>query len=451
MPAYVVAYVYAGLLDVAGPVHEALRHWLGASGPLSWFPQIRSLPGAIAVLVLVLYPYVYMLARAAFLEQSVCVLEVSRTLGLNSWGSAFHVAMPLARPSIAIGAALALMEALNDFGAVQHFGVDTFTTGIYRVWLARGDITAAAQLALILVAFTGALLWIERASRGRAGYMHMTTRYRPLPTYPLRRGAAAGAILVCSLPVALGFVVPVAALAVWAIGLLSSLDTHYLRLAINSVTLAGAAALLCVVIGAALAYAQRSSRGNRAIVRTAALAGLGYAVPGAVIAVGAVLVLATFDRVVAATAVFSGGVFALLYAYVVRFLPIAMGALESGLTRITGHMDDAARTLGRGPVATLATVHAPMMQGSLLTAALLVFVDVMKELPATLMIRPFGFDTLAIRTYEYASDEQLAAAAPAALAIVAAGIIPVLLLSGAISRSRPGRRRVAAPPPLAHA
>jgi len=444
MPAYVVAYAYAGLFDAAGPVHAALRGWIGAEGLLSWYPNIRSLWGAILVLTLVLYPYVYMLARAAFLEQSVCVLEVSRTLGLSPWGSARRVALPLARPSIAVGAALALMEALNDFGAVQHFGVDTFVTAINRVWLARGDAAGAAQLALILILFVAALVWIERVSRGRAAFMHMSRRYRPLPAYQLRGWRAAAAVTICFLPVFFGFLLPAGALGLWTLDSApTAVDARFWRLALNSVVLAGGAALLCVVLGAAIAYALRRSRNGRALRFAAAIVGLGYAVPGAVIAVGVALALGAFDRGLnaltgGAALWLSGGVFALYFAYAVRFLPIALGAVESGFTRVTPHMDDAGRTLGLGPGGVFRRIHAPVIKGSLLTAALLVFVDVMKELPATLMLRPFNFDTLAIRTYEYASDEQLKAAAPAALAIAAVGIVPVILLSRAIARARPG-------------
>jgi len=443
VPAYVVAYAYAGLFDAAGPVHMALRQWLGAEGAVSWYPNIRSLWGAILVLILVLYPYVYMLARAAFVEQSVCVLEVSRTLGLSPWGSAWRVALPLARPSIAVGAALALMEALNDFGAVQHFGVDTFVTAIYRVSQARGDATGAAQLALLLILFVAALVWLERASRGRAAFMHMSRRYRPLPAYELRGWRAAGAALFCFLPIALGFLLPAAALGSWTLGHAEAFDSRFWRLALHSFLLASGAALLCVILGAAIAYALRRGRRNRFLRAAAAIVGLGYAVPGAVIAVGVAIALGGFDRFVNALTGanmlwLSGGIFALYFAYAVRFLPIALGAVESGFTRVTPHMDDAARLLGRGPGGVFRRVHAPMLKGSLLTAALLVFVDVMKELPATLMLRPFNFDTLAIRTYEYAADEQLKLAAPGALAIVAVGIVPVILLSRAIAKARPG-------------
>ncbi len=450
VPAYVIAYVYSGVFDAAGPVHAALRGWLAVDGMVSWYPNIRSLWGAILILTLVLYPYVYMLARAAFIEQSVCVLEASRTLGLGPWASARRVALPLARPSIAVGAALALMEALNDFGAVQHFGVDTFTTAIFRVWLARGDATGAAQLAVLLIVFVAALVWLERASRGRAAFMHTSRRYRPLPAYRLAGWKGGLAALFCCVPLFLGFLLPAAVLAQWTLARYGeAIDARFWRLAANSFVLAGGAAAICVVLGGGLAYALRRGRASRLLKAAAAIAGLGYAIPGAVVAVGVALALGAIDRAIGvasgvAVLLLSGGVFALYFAYAVRFVPIALGAVESGLTRVTTHMDDAARTLGHGPGAVLRRVHVPMLKGSLLTAALLVFVDVMKELPATLMLRPFNFDTLAIRTYEFASDEQLQLAAPSALAIVAVGIVPVILLSRAVAQARPGQNAVLA-------
>ncbi|MGE0734786.1 MAG: ABC transporter permease [Alphaproteobacteria bacterium] len=458
VPAYVIAYTYTGLLDYAGPAQSMLREWFGwtAKGDY-WFPEVRSLGGAIVMLVLVLYPYVYLLSRAAFVEQSVCSLEVSRTLGCGPWAAMWRVALPLARPSIAAGTALALMEALSDFGTVQYFGVDTFTTGIYRTWLNMNRPDAALQLAALLMLFVFALLWIERRSRGRAAFHHMSTRYRALPSFKLRGWRAAAAMIFCALPLLFGFLLPAAALVAWTLETAAqTIDTRFVRLVVNSVTLAAAASVLTLFVALLLGYGMRMGGGRLERV-CARVAGLGYATPGAVIAVGVVLPFAWFDNAldgllreyfgVSSGLILSGGIATLLFAYTVRFLAIALGAVESGLSRITPHMDDAARGLGATPMATLARVHAPIIKGSLLSACLLVFVDVMKELPATLLIRPFNFDTLAIRTYEYAGDEQLREAGASALAIVAAGILPVILLSRAVARARPGaepRREVVA-------
>ncbi len=443
MPAYVIAYTYTGLLDYAGPVQSGLRALFGWSSARDyWFPHIRSLEGAIAMLTLVLYPYVYMLARAAFLEQSVCVLEASRTLGCTP-GRAFRtVALPLARPAVIAGLALALMETLNDFGTVQYFAVDTFTTGIYRTWMGLGQPAVAAQLGAVLMLFIFALLLLERTSRGGRKYHHTTGRYRRLPRHPLRGLRAAASLLVCALPVLLGFVLPALMLGQWALGSGEGLDADsFAHLAGNSFLLALAAALAAVAVGLLLAYGQRLNRGSRLMTASVRVAALGYAVPGSVIAVGIMVPMVWLDRQLLpwlGVLLFTGTILGLVYAYLVRFLAVAGNTIEASLSKVTFSMEGAARTLGHAPLATLRRVHVPVIRSSILTAGLLVFVDVMKELPATLIMRPFNFDTLAVKTFELASDERLQDAAAPALAIVGVGIIPVVLLSMAIARSRPG-------------
>ncbi len=447
-PAYVIGYTYTGLLDYAGPVQSALRAAFGWSAGDYWFPDMRSLGGAIIVLTLVFYPYVYLLARAAFLNQSVCALEVSRTLGRTAWQSFTHVALPLARPAIVGGVALALMETLSDFGTVQYFGVDTFTTGIYRTWLGIGEPVAALQLAAVLLVFVFAVLLLEQWSRGEQRYHHTSRYYRRLPTYPLRGMHAAGAWLMCAFPVVFGFLVPAAALAVWTVeNAALALDPAFHQLLRNTLILAAGGAVITVLAAVLLAYALRLRGGT--FVRVAArMATLGYAVPGAVVAVGILLPCVRLDNWIDATArdlfgagtglLMSGTLVAVIYAYVVRFLAVAFNPIEAGLGRITHSMDGAARVLGASPAATLMRVHAPLMAGSVLTATILVLVDVIKELPATLLMRPFNFDTLAVRTYQLAADERLAEAALPSMTIVAVGIVPVILLSLAIARSRPG-------------
>jgi iron(III) transport system permease protein len=450
-PAYVVAYAYTGLLDYAGPVQTSLREVIGDPDGLRWLPDVRSLPGAIVMLVLVLYPYVYLLTRAAFLEQSVCVLEVSRTLGCSPWSSFRRVALPLARPAIVAGVALALMEALNDYGTVSYFGINTLATGIFRVWRGMGDPVAASQIAVILLLFVFALLAIERWSRGRASYAHSTARYRPLPRYRLRGWAAFGAIVGCALPVVLGFALPAAMLLHWA---LSSPEfwsnAQFLRVLSNSFVISAIAAVLTLGVAVVLAYALRLHP-TPATRFAARIASAGYAVPGAVLAIGVLLPLAALDHTIASWIklhfgwsiglVFTGTLVAVAYAYLTRFLTISFSAVEASLGKITLSMDLAARSLGRSPSQTLGLVHLPIMRGTLLTAAILVFVDVLKELPATLVLRPFNFDTLATRTYDLASDERLVEAAGPALAIGLVGILPVYLLSRAIRAARPGAQK----------
>jgi len=455
VPAYVIAYTYTGLLDFGGPVQVWLRDGLGMAGVAAWFPDIRSLVGAIVLMALVLYPYVYMLARTAFHEQSFAAIEVSRTLGCGPWRSFRSVSLPLARPAIAGGLALALMEALNDFGTVQFFGVDTFTTGIYRTWLGLGERPAAAQLAALLMMFIFALIVLERWSRGARRYQHTGARYQVLPRYRLPAAKGALACLACAAPVTLGFLIPALALAAWAIDTASAtVNARFLTMAANSFLVAAVTALLAVLIAATLAYGLRIRR-TPAMAAATRIAALGYAVPGSVIAVGVLIPFAFIDNTVdgwfraqfgLSTGLFlSGTLVALVFAYLVRFLAISLNTVEAGFGRITPRMDDAARSLGQSRGGVLRRVLAPLMRGSLLAAGLLVFVDVMKELPATLLVRPFNFDTLATHAYEYASDELLVEASSASLAIVAVGIVPVILLSRAIARARAGQEGGRAP------
>ena len=448
IPAYIIAYTYTGLLDFAGPLQTALREWFHWTRRDYWFPEIRSLPGAVAMLALVLYPYVYLLARAAFLDQSVAVLEVSRSLGAGPWRRFFAVALPMARPALIAGVSLAQMEALADYGTVQYFGVGAFTTGIFRVWHGMGDSAAAAQLAALLLLFVFALLVFERLSRRRARF-HPAGNRRHRPARVALRGKKRWlAAAACLMPLSFGFLIPAGQLAVWAARTAPQvLDGRFLQLLANSLLLALGAALLILLLALVLGYGRRLRPWP--LTRLAVWgAGLGYAVPGTVIAIGVMLPFAAVDRGldgwarqwfgVSTGLLLSGTLTALLFAYCARFLPVALHGVEAGLARVRPSMDDAARSLGAGPRAVLWRVHVPMLRGSLLTAVLLVFVDVLKELPATLILRPFNFNTLAVRAYELASDERLADSASFALAIVLAGIGPVVLLSRAIGRSRPG-------------
>ena len=449
VPAYVLAFVITDQLEYAGAVQSALRALFGwKSRQDYWFPEIRSLGGAIAVMTLVLYPYVYLLARAAFMEQSICVIEVSRTLGRGPWRSFFSVALPLARPAIVIGVTLALMETVNDFGTVDFFAVNTFTAGIYDVWLNMNSRSGAAQLACVLLIFVLALIAAERWGRRGQRFHHTTTKYREMPSYRLSGGRGALAFLACLLPVALGFVLPAAVLAEYARRhFADTLSPKFIGYIANSLTLATASSLLAVAIGILMAYGVRLSGGPliRFVTR---LASVGYAIPGAVLAIGIVVPLGLFDNAVDTLSknlfgiptglLLSGTIGGLIYGYLARFLALSYGTMESSLAKITANMDGAARTLGYGPGATLRRVHFPLMRSSLLTAALLVFVDCMKELPLTLILRPFNYETLATFVYQYASDALLEECALAALAIVVAGIVPVILLSISVMRSRPG-------------
>jgi iron(III) transport system permease protein len=446
MPAYVMAYVYTDFLQFVGPLQTVLRETFGWRHGDYWFPDIRTLPGAILMFVCVLYPYVYLLVRTAFLERASGMLEAARTLGMGPWRAFFAVSLPLARPAIVAGIALALMETLADYGTVAYFAVNTFTTGIYRAWFSLGDRVAAAQLAAMLLSFVLFLLMAERISRGRARYNNTTGRNRPMAGARLSGFAAVLAIIGCLLPLLLGFVLPALLLLKMALAEGDAqFGERFLLLSRNSFFLAGVTSLIAVLLALLLAYAARLSKSALASGLNR-LVGLGYAVPGAVIAVGVLIPVTRLDNWLAGQwalwfgsnpgLLLTGGIAALVYAYLVRFLAVALHTVESSLAKITPNMDDAARCLGLGQGATLSRVHAPMLRGSLFTAGLLVFVDVMKELPATLVMRPFNFDTLATQAYTLASDERLAEASTASLAIVAVGLLPLIALSRQVSRAR---------------
>lgn len=446
-PAYILAYTYTELLEFYGPVQMWLREIFGWTSVSDyWFPQIRSLGGAIALLTLTLYPYVYLLTRVAFLEQSTCTLEASRSLGANPWRSFFTIALPLARPAIMAGLALALMETLNDFGTVQYFGVDTFTTGIYRTWFGMGERVAAAQLAAVLLLFILWLILLELWSRRQAKYYQTTSQQQQLKRFPLDGIRGIATSFACLFPVFLGFLLPAGLLLEMTItesG--ASFRGRFWDYASHSLTLAGITAVLGVAIALLMAYGVRLNP-NWGMGVSTRIAAMGYAIPGSVIAVGILIPIGTIDNAIdsfmrsmfgiSTGLLLSGTMTALVFAYLVRFMAVAFGAVESSLVKIKPSLDDASRSLGYGVTKTLIKVHVPMMWGGLLTGAMLTFVDVMKELPATMVIRPFNFDTLAIRVYNLAADERLSEAAGPALAIVLVGIIPVIILSLKIAKSR---------------
>ena len=437
MPAYVMAYVYTDWLQYTGAMQSALRAVTGWQARDYWFPEIRSLWGAAAMLSLALYPYVYLIARTAFHELSRSAVEAGRLAGLNAWGAFFRVAVPLARPAIVAGSALALMETLADFGTVSYFALEVFTTGIFKAWLSLGDSVAAAQLSGCLLAFVVLVLALERANRGRAAYA-TPGRKRAHPQ-PLRGAKALLALLACAAPVIFGFALPALLLAQLAWGERSAyLGARMLALIANSFSLAGLTALVAVALALVMAYAARLTR-SRVVLGVNRAAGFGYALPGAVIAVGVLVPLGRLDNALAAWLeqllgrpvglLLTGTVAALIYAYLVRLLAVALQTLEAGLAKITRSMEDAARSLGAGPGGALLRVHVPLLAPSLAAAALLVFLDVLKELPATFALRPFNFGTLAIEAYNLAKDERLAEAAVPSLVIVAVGLLPVIYVS----------------------
>ncbi len=435
VPAYVIGFAFLGLFDYAGPVQSALRRWLGTGVAL---PEIRSYGGVVILMTLVFYPYVYLLARAAFREQGAATLETARTLGRSRTRAFVQVTLPMARPSLAAGVSLAMMEALADFGTVATFGYRTVTEGVYRVWYGMFDRAAGAQLASLLLVFALSVLLLERSLRGRARFTQSRRRGHGVTPQRLTgwRGwaASAGGFTVLGF----AFVLPVAQLLVWMRDVTTRWGASAFALLLgHTLALAALAAVAAAVLAIVLAYATRlhPSAPVRASARAASM---GYALPGAVIAVGVLIPLAWLDRVLVDVAAWSFGVsaglvltsstFGLLFAYVVRFLAVSFQTMDASLAKIPTTLDDAARSLGTSIGGTLRRIHLPLMRGGVLTAVILVFVETMKEMPATLLLRPLGLNTLAVAVWERTSESLWADAAAPALAIVVAGLVPILVI-----------------------
>ncbi|MFQ5848396.1 MAG: ABC transporter permease [Candidatus Methylomirabilales bacterium] len=442
MPAYVIGFVFLATFDYAGPVQGWLR---GVFGPQVWFPDFASYGGLVLVMTLVLYPYVYLLARAAFLEQPRTTLEAARTLGASKAEVFWKVVLPLARPSIVAGLALALMEALADFGTVAIFGFNTFPVAIYRVWFGLFNRQAATELASLLLFFTLTLYLLERALRGRARFDQTDRSGRPAPPERLSgwRGWAASGL--AGLVVGVAFLLPVAQLLFWTLARLAgpAYDDRYPGFMLNSVTLGAITALLAVGAAVVVAYGLRLSR-SRLVATFGRVASMGYALPGSVIAVGVLAPLAFVDHSldaflratwgISSGLLLTGSMVGLVFAYLVRFLAVSVHTVEASLARITPSMDMAGRSLGDSAGGVLRRIHLPLIRGGLCSAAILVFVDVMKEMPATLLLRPFGYETLAARVWQLTSESFWEAAALPALTIVAVGILPVILLARSSAR-----------------
>jgi iron(III) transport system permease protein len=439
MPAYVVAFAYTDYLQYSGPLQNALRDTLGLQGRV--LPEVRSLGGAVLVFTFTLYPYVYLLARTALGERAGHLMEAARLLGAPLKRRISQVALPMARPAIAAGVALALMETLADYGVASYFGVQTFTAGIYKAWLSFDDRVSAAQLATMLLLLVLLLLTLERRAQHKMRFAPSRARGGASEAQPLRLHGkrAVLAWVVCAVPVLLGFVLPVLFMLR---PLAQQWDVYpwaqYAQWAFNSLTLAGLSAVLAAALALGLAFAQRRQPDllTRQVVQ---IVGLGYAVPGAVIVVGLLLPVGWLQQAAPELRVgylVTATVFGIMWAYLVRFSAVALQSVQAGYARVPASFDDSARTLGSGNAKLLRQVHWPLLQRSVLAAALLVFVDVMKELPATLVLRPFNSDTLAVITYQLAKDERLGEAALPALTLVLVGLIPVMLLSRALRVQR---------------
>ena len=449
IPTYIVAYVYADVLAYTGPLQTGLR-WLLGYGPGAppLLPDIRSLGGAVFVMTAVLYPYVYLGARASFVQQSVCTLEVARTLGRTPVGVFWAIALPMARPALAASVSLVMMECMADLAAVQYLGVPTLTASIYATWLQRSNLGGAAQLACVLIALVVVVFAAETWGRGQAKSFGTTGRYRAIPFNTLAGWRAYAACALCLAPFVVGFVIPFIALATNAFrNLEPAFEAGFWPATANSLWLAACSAIAALLLGLILAYARRVSA-NGLTKPAFRLAGLGYAIPGTVLAIGLLIPLGAFDNAldafmrshlnVSTGLLLTGSAGALVLAYVIRFLAIALGAIDSGLSRISPNLDAAARALGETPLSALSRIHLPLLTPALASGGLLVFVDAMKELPATLLMRPFNFDTLATHVYSLAAIEQFEQAALGALMIVFVGLIPVLALHRVVANGRAG-------------
>jgi len=454
-PAFVLAYAYTYLLDHPGPVQELLRNVTGWGPRDYWFPEIRSLGGAAAMLTIVLYPYVYLLARASFKQQSANAFLVARTLGHSPARAFWRVALPMARPAIAGGALLAIMETIADYGTVAFFNVQTFATGIYQSWFSLGDRPAAAQLSLCLLSFALLLAGLERAQRGKAKTAGKGARFDAADRPQLTGFKGVGAMMVCFIPVLLGFVVPVIMLGIMAYGSGQSLaDPRYLGFITNSVTLASVAAVLTVLGAVVIGFYARTRPGRRARWMVV-IGSLGYAVPGGVIAVGLVVPAGALDNAIDAVMeaqfdidtglLLTGSIWLMILAYFVRFMAAALNAYDSGMATVPAHYDAVARSLGQGAPRVLWRVHLPVARASVLTALLIVFVDVMKELPATMILHPFNFQTLAVQAHRLAADERLFEAAVPSLTLGLFGLLPVALLCWSIAGGASAKRLVPRP------
>ncbi|HRO15148.1 MAG TPA: iron ABC transporter permease [Paracoccus sp. (in: a-proteobacteria)] len=440
VPAYIGAYALADFLDYSGPVQTMLRESFGwTSSQDYWFPQIRSIESAMVVLAAALYPYVYLLARAAWLEQSASAYEVARALGTGGWSLFRRVGMPLARPAIVAGAAIAMMESVADYGVVSYFGVQTLNTGIFTTWLEGQNAGGAAQIAMVILGIVLVLVMLERISRRRARYHQSARHPRPVTRQRLRGAAAWAATLACVLPFAMGFVLPVAVIIHYALAYPQGwFGPGLTRALVHTLTLGAGAAVVTVGLALFMVYGVRLS-GLRLPRLMLPATTIGYAAPGAVLAVGILFPLAALDHRLADLIqsitgtdpglILTGTGFAIVVAYVVRFFALGQGALDAAFARVPPSLPMAARSLGRDAHGVLRDLYVPLIRGSVASALLLVFVDCSKELPATLLLRPFNYETLATRVHEKASLEDLGNAAPAALLVMAVGMVAVALLA----------------------
>ena len=439
IPPYILAYTFTGLFDPYGDANIFIREILGLDESIIIFPGVRNIYGAIIVFGFTLYPYVYLVCRSAFINQSKSMIEASRLLGLNQIQVFYKLALPIIRPAAIGGLMLVVMETLSDFGAVDHFAIETFTTGIFRTWYGLYDIQTAMQLASLLLITVGIFYIVEKNSRGKGIYTSSNSTFSPNSEVVLSGFKAFLAFLICFLPVFIGFILPILELSLWAYEVnMAFFNDKFFQTSINSFTLSIVTGLICAGLALLINFSIRF-KPSGVIKRLSSLLSIGYAVPGLILAVGMVQLLVGLDSLVFSNLdiVLTGSIFGLLVAYIIKTYALANSSIESGYERISNSIDDSSRILGSSSWNMLISIHTPLMKTALLTSVLLVMSDVVKELPATLILRPFNFETLAVSTYIYASEERMLQAAAPAIAIVLVGLIPIIFLSKMIRSSRP--------------
>ena len=440
IPPYILAYTFTGLFDSYGTLNNLSRDLFQLGDGVNIFPNVRNIYGAVVVFSFTLYPYVYLVSRSAFINQSRSMLESGRMLGLSQFGIFYKLSLPLIRPAMIGGVMLVVMETLSDFGAVEHFAVQTFTTGIFRTWYGMGDLNTAMQLASMLLIFVGVFLFIERKSRKQAAFTTNVSNFRPIQIDQLSGVYSVLAFIACLMPILIGFLLPISELLVWAINYnLSFFNEKFIKTAMNTVYLSIAAAILCSTLALLINFSIRLNKSRFLNILNSFLS-IGYAVPGLILAVGIVQLMTFLDRslFLSSNFILTGSLIGLILAYIIKSYALSNSTFESGMENISPRIDDSARVLKSTGWNLLGRIHFPLLKTSFLTSILLVTSEVVKELPATLILRPFNFDTLAVSTYIYAAEERMFEAAAPSIAIIIVGLIPIIILTKMIRSSRLG-------------
>lgn len=443
VPPYILAYTFTGLFDSYGSANNLIRELFSLNSNHIFFPNIRNIYGAIIVFSFTLYPYIYLATRMALINQSRSILEVGKTLGLNKLGIVFKLALPMIRPAIIAGLMLVIMETLSDFGAVEHFAIPTFTTGIFRTWYGLYDLQTAMQLSSLLLIFITFFIFIERLSRKNISYTSGSPIYGEIIKVKLKGYKNILAFLICLIPLLVGFVLPILELSNWAINYkLDFFNEDFLKNSANTIYLAVIAAIFCTFLTLLMNFSIRVQKNNFLFFMSSSLT-LGYAIPGLILAIGIMQIFNFLDNYFFSTLfnfVLTGSILGLVIAYIIKAYALSNSVIEPAYLRVSPYMDDIAKTLNASNLKLLKNIHLPLLKTSFLTSIVLVISEVIKELPATLILRPFNFDTLAVSTYIYASEERMYEAAAPSIAIVLVGLIPIYFLSKTIRSSRPGNK-----------